>query len=313
MLFVCFPERDIDLILATARMPIIHSPHGGSNLIQMTDSRLLLNPSYIKWRKVAGFIPVHIRQKIKSFDFWLPIDLVKWLFIDLQRPHYFHPYGMFFFCGLPGTGKTMFLSKKLADYRKKYGDSIYIGTNYGWKLQDFQVKGYGDILKIYDKPTIIGYDEIQNDFDSRAWASIDYAFSERITQSRKLEGLMIMGTAQKFGFVDKRLRQLTHMVYECRTFFERLTVAKLYEPEVKEKIEAGQFNEMYSQKNKGFSMFVQSDYIRSLYDSYQIIDSVSDKLKESISKPEKIITDLRNLILDDMPRPNSGVASARAM
>lgn len=282
-------------------------------LPQPTDPRLLQNPKYLFWKKVASIIPFNLRQKIKNFDFWLPVDLIKWLFIDLQRPHYFHPYGMYFFCGLPGTGKTMFLTKKLTEYRKKYGDSIYIGTNYKFKLQDFEVKGYGDVLKVYDKPTIIGYDEIQNDFDARSWASIDYAFSERITQSRKLEGLMIMGTAQKFSFVDRRLRQLTHMVYECRTFFERLTIAKLYEPEVKEKIEAGQFNEMYSQKNKGFSMFVQSDFIRSLYNSYQMIDSVSSKLKEQVSKPEKIISDLRSLILDDMPHPNSGVASDSAL
>jgi hypothetical protein len=275
----------------------------------MDKNILLKNPSYKFFRKISDYIPFEWRQFLKSHNKFLPVDLVKWLLIDAQRPHYFHPYGLYFFTGLPGAGKTIFMTKKLLEYRQKYGSAILIGTNYGFALQDFEVKGYEDILKIYDKPCIIGYDEIQNDFDSRNWANIDYAFSERITQSRKMEGLMILGTAQKFGFVDRRLRQLTHAVYKCHTFFERLTLAKIFEPEVKEKIENGQYTENSSVRNKGIKMFVQTDEIRELYNSYQILQNVKERIELQKSKPQEIVENLRDLILDDMPHPpKRGVA-----
>lgn len=260
------------------------------------DNNLLENPNYKKWKKIAELLPYNTRQKYKSTKWLAFFDFIKWILIDLQRPRYFHPYGLYFFTGLPGTGKTIFMTYRLHQYRKMYGNAIYIGTNYGYKYQDFEVNSYEDIIKLRDKPTIIGYDEIQNDFDARNWSTLDSAFSERITQSRKLNGLMILATAQKFGFVDRRLRQLTNLVYECRTFKNRLTVAKLYEPKLKEKIEEGQYAESVAVKSKGFAYFVQSDSIRSLYSSYQILLKVMDRLETYNNSDTKKINDIRSLI-----------------
>jgi len=107
---------------------------------------------------------------------------------------------------------------------------------------------------------------------------------------------MILATAQKFGFVDRRLRQLTNLVYECRTFKNRLTVAKLYEPKLKEKIEEGQYSESVAVKSKGFAYFVQSDSIRGLYSSYQILLKVQEKLKTYNNSDTKKLNDIRSLI-----------------
>jgi len=263
--------------------------------------KLLENPNYLKLRKFALKIPVETRNFLKAKKFPALFDYLKWILIDEQRPRYFHPYGLYFFTGLPGTGKTIFMTYELEKYREQYGDSILIGTNYGYKNQDFVVKGYEDIIKLRDKPTIIGYDEIQNDFDSRNWANLDSAFSERITQSRKLEGLMILATAQKFSFVDKRLRQLTHMVYECRTFKNRLTIAKLFEPELKEKIEEGQYTETVGAKSRGFKYFVQSDGIRDLYSSYQILLHVLKDLEEYNNSSDRVLDDIRGLLTESSP------------
>ena len=264
-------------------------------------NKLLENPNYLKWQKLANIIPLDLRQKIKSVKTIALIDYLKWLFVDVQRPRFFHPYGLYFFTGLPGTGKTIFMTYELEKYRDLYGDSISIGTNYGYIHQDFEVKGYEDIIKLRDKPTIIGYDEIQNDFDARNWSNLDSAFSERITQSRKMNGLMILATAQKFGFVDRRLRQLTHMVYECKTFKNRLTLAKLYEPQLKEKIEEGQYTETVGAKSRGFKYFVQSDKIRDLYSSYQILLRVMQDLEEYNNSSDKLLDDIRSLIVEPTP------------
>lgn len=266
---------------------------------QSPNNLLLENKSYLFWRKIALKLPLELRSKLKAKKMFFPFELIKWLLVDLQRPRYFHPYGLFFYTGLPGTGKTIFMTYELQKLRDRYGNAILIGTNYGFALQDFEVNGFEDIIKLRDKPCIIGYDEIQNDFDARNWANLDSAFSERITQSRKINGLMILATAQKFGFVDRRLRQLTHLVNECRTFKNRLTVAKMYEPELKEKIEDGQYSESVGAKSRGFKMFVQSDSIRSLYSSYQILVKLMDNFKEfNENRAERLIDDIKSLITD---------------
>ena len=47
-----------------------------------------------------------------------------------------HLYGIYGYFGLPGYGKTMAMSWELLELRKKYGDDIYIFTNYGFKQED---------------------------------------------------------------------------------------------------------------------------------------------------------------------------------
>jgi len=167
------------------------------------ESKLLENRSYHFFQALKEKLPLKFRLWVKSKRFFFLIEWIKWLLIDLARPSYFHPYGLYFITGLPGYGKTMLMTYKLNQYRAMYGNDIIICTNYGYIYQDFAIKSYKDLIKIYDKPVIVGYDEIQNDFDARQWESIDYEFSERITQSRKMNGMMILCTAQKFGFVDR--------------------------------------------------------------------------------------------------------------
>lgn len=257
---------------------------------------LLENPSYQFFRKIAKKLPYNFRQKVKNLELPKILDFIKWVLIDLQRPRFFHPYGLHFFVGLPGKGKTMFMSYQLQEFRKKYGNDIYIATNYGFKGEDFQVNGYEDIIKNYDKPIIIGYDEIQNDFDARQWANLDRGISEKITQSRKLNGMMILATAQKFGFVDRRLRELTHVVYQCNTLLNRLTFAILYEPQTVSKLEEGKYEEHNKIRTKGFKYFVQSDKLRNTYNSYQILQNLQKRLKEYENSANKTIADITELV-----------------
>ena len=63
-----------------------------------------------------------------------------------------HLYGIYGYFGLPGKGKTMAMCKKLQDYRIKYGNQIYIMTNFHYKDQDFAFRSWKDLLKTYDKP-----------------------------------------------------------------------------------------------------------------------------------------------------------------
>lgn len=262
----------------------------------MIDYRLIENPNFVFWKRLAQKLKPETRKKFKEAKLPFILDIFRWLLIDLQRPRLFHPYGLDFLTGLPGSGKTIFLTSILNNYRERFGDSIYIATNYKYKYEDFPINSYKDLIKIYDKPTIVGYDEIQNDFDSRQWGEMDHAFSERITQSRKINGMKIIGTAQKFGFVDKRLRALTNLVIDCRMLGSRLTIGRAYSPEMKEKVENGQYNNIESVKTLGVRFLIQSDWLRNSYDSYQILQTISDKLNREPTKPELLVQTLKDIL-----------------
>ena len=101
------------------------------------------------------------------FIFLKALILFPYLFIKKvieDRKRGIHLYGIYGFFGLPGKGKTMAMSKKLKEYRKKYGNDIYIMTNYFFEDQDFEFTSWKDLLKEYDKPLICAWDEVQNTF-----------------------------------------------------------------------------------------------------------------------------------------------------
>ena len=112
-------------------------------------------------------------------------------------------YGIYGFFGLPGTGKTMAMCKELADLRKKYGKEIYITTNFCYTDQDFVFQGWKDLLKTYDKPLVVAWDEVQNEFNSRDFKNFPIALLTQLTQVRKGKGIRIYYTSQRFHFVDK--------------------------------------------------------------------------------------------------------------
>lgn len=72
-------------------------------------------------------------------------------------------YGIYGYFGLPGKGKTMTMCYELQQLRKKYGDQIYIMTNFYYKDEDFHFSGWRDLLKEYDRPLVVAWDEVQNE------------------------------------------------------------------------------------------------------------------------------------------------------
>ena len=99
------------------------------------------------------------------------VQVFRWLVVDFinifRNKRKVHLYGIWLYCGLYGQGKTMVLTEYLTRMRAKYGDKIYISTNYGFKDEDFPLDNWKDLLTEYDRPVIFGYDEIQNEFNSR--------------------------------------------------------------------------------------------------------------------------------------------------
>lgn len=225
----------------------------------------------------------------KNFLFHL-VELIYWKIIDMfrfvkNRPPV-HLYGIWLYCGLYGQGKTMALTEYLLRMRKKYGDKIYISTNYGFKDEDFPLNSWQELLTTYDRPVIFGYDEIQNEFNSRDYRNFPYELVTLLTQNRKGHGKQIVGTAQRYCRVDKCIRELCTHVIECRTFFGRWTSTKKYDVEDYEEY-LNQIDVMKKKKiPKRKYVFIQTDNMRNAYDSFQMLETA--KTKEYVSVAEKV-------------------------
>lgn len=213
------------------------------------------------------------KQKIKDFEFKIIfLDLIKWKIIDLYRfKHYgkqLHLYGVRCLTGMYGCGKTMAMTKIAMDLRKKHGDDIYICTNFGLAIQDFPFNDVKQTGVQYDKPIVFMWDEVQNEFPAT-----DKVFPKEIRQAlslnRKGHGKMFYWASQDHELVHKTIRRLTIEYGVCKTIFGRYTKVRWYrdydykalyeEVDINKKMKIHPFKKM---------KFIQSDYIRSLYNSY---------------------------------------------
>lgn len=257
--------------------------------------KIIILKYYRTWRKIK-----HLLLTIK-----LPVllDLIRWLTVDFirlfTRPRRVHLYGIRMYCGLYGQGKTMALTEYLERMRQRYGDKIYIATNYYYKGQDFPINSWKDLMPDYDKPIIFGYDEIQNEFNSRDYSNFPYELLTLLTQNRKGNGKQIVCTAQRFVRVDKIFRELCQEIGECKTRFGRLTSVKVFDWEDYEMLlKTPNVNMRMKIHPKWRRIFVQSDYIREQYDSFKMLESA--KSKEYITRTERAAQDtlLSNIIVE---------------
>jgi len=193
---------------------------------------------YMDTKKNSRFNLITLLKKaideFMHFNFFLPIDLVKWLIYDVvsrTKNDNKELYGFYMYCGLPGEGKTLSLARQLSYLRSKYGDKIYICTNFRWKHEDFQFQSWKMLVKPggYDKPLVVGFDEIQNEFQSRDFKSFPKELITAITQFRKGNGIAVYGTTQVFTNVDTLIRGQCKEVIHCRTRLNRLTINRGYE------------------------------------------------------------------------------------
>lgn len=244
-----------------------------------------------------------VKMKRKSIKYmnkshFFLLDLFFWLLVDIYRLIRYgkrlHLFGIEMYCGLYGQGKTIALTERLDAYRTKYGDKIFIATNYYYKDQDFVINSWKDLLVEYDRPIIFGYDEIQNEFSSRDFSNFPSSLLSLLTQNRKGHGKMILCTAQRYTRVDKVFRELCSHVTECKTFLGRVTSTKTYDHD--------DYNNLVSVTSVDTKrkirpvkrhIFVQTDRLRDLYDSYKMLESA--KSKEYLSQQELLF---KNLVIN---------------
>lgn len=202
---------------------------------------------------------------------WITIDIVR--AVIRKRDRKVHLYGIWCFVGLPGAGKTMSLVHYLDEQRRLYGDKIIIITNFYYQGQDDHLTGWDMLLEEYDKPIIFAWDELQNEFNSREYRKFPMRLVHELTQNRKGHGKQVVYTTQTFTAVDNNFRNLTMRVVDCRTHFGRMTTCRHYKREFYEaRIESKSIERKVRIKPIRKQTFIQTDYLRSRYDSYQRLD-----------------------------------------
>lgn len=219
------------------------------------------------------------KNKISQLIFWILND-----FFDLVKakksgtPKKVHLYGIYGFFGLMGQGKTMAMTYRLYRLRKKYGDRIYIVTNYGFALQDEPFTGWQHLLQEFDKPVVFAWDEVQNEFNSRDFKNFPVELLTTLTQVRKNNGIMLLYSAQRWGRVDRVFRELTSICYECKTRFGRLSSFRGYHwEEYEQLLTTTNVKQKAKIRSQSRTVYVQTDYLRSLYDSYKMLKSAKEK------------------------------------
>lgn len=185
----------------------------------------------------------------------------------------FNEYGLTIYCGMQGYGKTISLVEKLEEIRHKHPE-VKICTNFGYKYQDYALTDWLQILELRnDQGIVFAIDEIQNEFDLYDSRNFNMRILRTVTQQRK-QGIKMYGTSQVYTRVTKPLREQCFEVVECYTMFGRWTFQKCFNadtynlvvdnPERKAKI-----------RRKWRKNFIQSNYIRNLFNSYAVVEEMA--------------------------------------
>lgn len=217
----------------------------------------------------------------RRFLFCLP-ELLYWWVKDIINydKELFRPYGCWFYVGKQGSGKSMSLIYQLEKLRKRY-PKVKIYTNMGYKFETAPLKSLNDLLNkdLYNGKygTIFVIDEIQNEFSCQTSKDFPETVLSLITQQRK-NRILILTTSQVFTRVSKPLREQCYKAIECQTIFGRYTRNKIFNGiSYSDSIDLSPDKRRKSVKKIGLETFVQTDYLRTCFDSYKLISRLDRK------------------------------------
>ena len=110
---------------------------------------------------------------------------------------------------------------------------------------------------------------------------------------RRKEKTLILGTSQVFGRIDKKLREQCTVVVECRTFLNRWTFNKAFR--VEDYLVNAELKDSGNKKRKRLYRynFVQTNSIRSAYDSYALVEKIDLKPRK------RTLVDIGKLVNND--------------
>lgn len=264
-----------------------------SEFIEVYTKFKRLNLQY-KFLQTANFLEnINIPNiDISIFGFFIKlINFIRWklydLFIFLINGRTFNLFGVTIFCGRQGSGKTMGIVEELERIKQKFPKAI-ICTNIHYIKQDLPLVDWRQLLEVRNgtEGVIFVIDEIQNEYDNSKWKDFPEGILSVITQQRK-QRIKIYLSSQVYTRVVKQIREQCFDVIECKTFLGRWTRLKCYDAEDYNTIVDNPSPEKkFKMRKKWKRSFIQSNYIRNLYDSYKVVETM--KKAEFINRNERV-------------------------
>lgn len=220
-------------------------------------------------------------QDLKKLEIeWKYFDLFRWFLVDfLERDLHrgeFSEYGFTFFVGRQGAGKTISMVRYLDVMKERYPHCLIV-TNFQYQQSDYIMTDWRDLLTIRNGTDgiIFAIDEIHSEYDSSKWNDVpEYLLSE-ISQQRK-QRIKIIASAQFFTRVAKPLREQAVTVVSCSTWLKRLTRNKEYDALEYALIIDNPLVAKKKIRPLRKSSFVQSDFLRNSYDTYEKIERMKN-------------------------------------
>lgn len=217
---------------------------------------------------------LHLPQFIR----WIAVDFYFW-FRD-RRWEVFDKWGIHLYVGMFGAGKTSTMVHDAYRLAKQY-PYITILTNFA--LYDFPsgvsiqpLRTVDDILTAPDN-TLVLIDEIGTIFNSRDFLGkkgVPKILFQHICQCRKRH-VMILGTTQRWNFLDKQLRDICATVTVSKmTFghpFSRMASCWVYDAQ---QYDLAFTNPVYAPPVIGTYVYVQTDRLRNRYDTSELVDTI---------------------------------------
>lgn len=210
-------------------------------------------------------------------------------YYKMHENKHFHLFGLHIYLGKFGQGKTCSMVRDAWLLANKYEDVTILTnlhlTNFPENVRILELRCIQDILDAPDN-TIVLIDEIGTIFNSRDWNN-----NQRKGKGKNEEGLpkilfqyicqvrhrnmVVFGTVQRWGFLDKQLRQITKDVTVCSAFpdhpFSRMITNYVYDGE--------EYDMFYQSPMRpleplAVDVWVQTDFIRSLYDTREMVKTL---------------------------------------
>lgn len=257
---------------------------------------------YLKYKKLKfQYKLLKICEKLEGYNIpVIEIPLLRFLskFLDFMRwkiydflmliinGRKFDLYGLTIFCGRQGGGKTMSMVEYLNRMKDRYPECKIV-TNFNYNRQDIPFVDWRQFTEVRNglDGVIFAIDEIQNEYNSNTWQDFPEEILSVVTQQRK-QRIKIVATSQVFTRVVKQLREQCYEVVECKTFLGRWTRQKCYDADdYNTFIDNPSPEKKFKTRKKWRYSFIQSNFIRSLFDSYAVVDSI--KNKEYIKRNER--------------------------
>lgn len=213
--------------------------------------------------------------------FWKNVIIDFYHFFKEKAWNNFNYWGLHLFIGRFGSGKTISAVRYAYNVCKKHkGVTVLTNLTLSGFPEDTNIIKLVNSRQILDLPdkSIVLIDEIGSIFNSRDYAdkkkSVPKPVYQLILQCRHRR-IMLLGTVQRWNLLDKQLRDIADTVTECHSFFgdpfSRYTTCT--------KFDAQQYDKWFNNpllpiKNIGYYSYVQTDDLRTKYDTIEMVEGM---------------------------------------